>query len=76
MAFENRILRRIFGLERIENGEWKSIQNVELPSLYRSLNKVRVVKFRRIRGAGHLVRNVNMVRHKTFRKETFRKSEA
>ena len=47
--FENMILRRIFGLERDENGECRRLHNEELHSLYRSPNIVRVVKSRRLR---------------------------
>ena len=43
-VFENRILRRIFGPKRDENGEWRRLHNEELNSLYRSLNIVRVIK--------------------------------
>ena len=55
-VFENRTLRRIFGLERDENGEWKKLHNEELHSLYRSPNIVRVNKSRRLRWAGQIVR--------------------
>ena len=51
-----RILRRIFGPKRDENGEWRRLQNEELHSLYRSPNIVRVIKFRRLRCAGHVAR--------------------
>jgi hypothetical protein len=37
-AFENRILRRIFGPKRDENGEWRRLNNDELHSLYPSPN--------------------------------------
>ena len=33
-VFENRILRRIFGPKRDENGEWRRHHNEELHSLY------------------------------------------
>ena len=33
---ENRILRRIFGSKRDENGDWRRLHNEELHSLYRS----------------------------------------
>ena len=52
-VFENRILRRIFGPKRDENGEWRRLDNEELHSLYGSSNIVRVIKFRRLRWAGH-----------------------
>ena len=46
-VFENRILRRIFGLNMDEKGEWRRLHNEELHSLYRSPNIVRVIKSRR-----------------------------
>ena len=55
-VFENRILRRIFGSNRDENGEWRRLHNEELYSLYRSPNVVRVIKSRRLRWAGHIAR--------------------
>ena len=45
-VFENRILRRMFGPKRGENGEWRRLHNEELHSLYRSPNIVRVIKGR------------------------------
>ena len=54
--FENRILRRIFGPKRDENGEWTRLHNEKLHSLYRSPIIVRVIKSRRLRWAGHVAR--------------------
>ena len=55
--FENRILRRMFGPKRDENGEWRRLHNEELHSLYLSPNIVRVIRSRRLRwAAGHVAR--------------------
>ena len=56
-VFGNRILRRIFGPKRDENGEWKRFHNEELHSLYCPPNIViRVIKSRRLIWAGHVAR--------------------
>ena len=53
--FENRVLRRIFGLKRDEvTMEWTKVQNEELNDLYAPPNIVRVIKLRRLRWAGHV----------------------
>jgi len=55
--FENTVLRRIFGPRRDEvTGEWRSLHNEELNDLYSSPNIVLVIKSRRMRWAGHVVR--------------------
>jgi hypothetical protein len=43
-VFENRMLRRIFGPKREEDGSWRKLNNDELHSLYSSRNIVRVIK--------------------------------
>jgi hypothetical protein len=55
-VFENRVLRRIFGPEREEDGSWRKLHNDELHSPYSSPNIVRVIKSRRTRWAGHVAR--------------------
>jgi len=56
-AFENRVLRRIFGPKRDKvTGEWRKLHNEELNDLYCSPNIVRVNKARRIRWVGHVAR--------------------
>jgi len=55
-VFEN-MLRRIFGPRRDEvMGEWRRLHNEELSDLYSSPNIVWVIKWRRIRWAGHVAR--------------------
>ena len=55
-VFENRVLR-IFGPKRNEvTVEWGKLHNEELNDLYSSPNIARVVKLRRMRWAGHVVR--------------------
>jgi hypothetical protein len=54
-VFENRVLRRIFGLKRDEvTGEWRKLHNEELNDLYCSPNIDRVTKLRRMKWAGHV----------------------
>jgi hypothetical protein len=53
-VFENRVLRRIFGPKREEDGSWRKLHNDELHGLYSSPNIVRVIKARRLRWAGHV----------------------
>jgi hypothetical protein len=53
-VFENRVLRRIFGPKREEDGSWRKLHNDELHSLYSSPNIVRVIKSRRMMWAGHV----------------------
>jgi hypothetical protein len=55
-VFENRVLRRIFGPKREEDGSWRKLHNDELHSLYSSPNIVRVIKSRRMKWAGHVAR--------------------
>jgi hypothetical protein len=55
-VFENRLLRKIFGPKREEDGSWRKLHNDELHSLYSSLNIVMVIKSRRLRWAGHVAR--------------------
>jgi len=56
-VFENKVLRRIFGPRRDEvTGDWSRLHNEELNDLYSSPNIVRVIKWRRMRWAGHVTR--------------------
>jgi hypothetical protein len=50
MVFENRVLRRIFGLRRDEViGEWRRLHNKELYALYSSPSISQVNKSRKLR---------------------------
>jgi hypothetical protein len=55
-VFENRVLKRIFGPKREEDGSWRKLHSDEIHSLYSSPNIVRVIKSRKMRWAGHVVR--------------------
>jgi hypothetical protein len=53
-VFENRVLRRIFGPKREEDGSWRKLHNDGLHILCSSHNIVRVIKLKRMRWAGHV----------------------
>jgi hypothetical protein len=55
-VFENRVVGKIFGPKREEDGSWRKLHNDELHSLYSSPNIVRVIKSRRMRWDGHVAR--------------------
>jgi hypothetical protein len=56
-AFENKVLRRIFGPKRDGvTGGWRKLHNEELHDLYSSLSIIRIIKSRRISWAGHVAR--------------------
>ena len=56
-VFENMVLRRICGPRRDEvTGKWRRLHNEELNDLYSSPNIVRVIKWRRMKWAGHVAR--------------------
>jgi hypothetical protein len=53
-VFESRVLRKIYGTKREEDGSWRTLHNDELHSLYSSPNIVKVIKSRRMRWARHV----------------------
>jgi hypothetical protein len=54
-VFENRVLRRIFGLKRDEVTEgWRKLHNKEFHDLYCSLIVIRIMKSMRMRRVGHV----------------------
>jgi hypothetical protein len=55
-VFENRVLRKIFGPKREEDGSWRKLHNDEFHKLYSSPNIFRMIKSRRMRWAGHEAR--------------------
>jgi hypothetical protein len=56
-VFENRVLRRIFGLTRDEVSEdWRKLHNEKLPNLYFSPSIIRMIKSRRMNWADHVAR--------------------
>jgi hypothetical protein len=56
-VFENRVLRKIFGLKRDEvTGECRKLHNEKLSDLYSLPSIIRIIKSRRMRWAGHVAR--------------------
>jgi hypothetical protein len=56
-VFEKRVLRRIFGPKRdVVTGGWRKLHNEELHNLYSSPSIIRIIKWRRMRWAGHVAR--------------------
>jgi hypothetical protein len=56
-VFENRVLRRIFEPKRDGvAGGWRKLHKEELHNLYSSPNIIRIIKSRRMRWVGHVVR--------------------
>ncbi|KAJ4448615.1 hypothetical protein ANN_00005 [Periplaneta americana] len=56
-VFENKVLRKIFGVKRDEvTGEWRKLHNAELHALYSSPDIIRNIKSRRLRWAEHIAR--------------------
>jgi hypothetical protein len=60
-VFENRVLRRIFGPKRDKlTGGWRKLHNEELHNLYYSPSIIRMIKSKRIKCVGHVVRTGRM----------------
>jgi hypothetical protein len=56
-VFENRVVKTILGPKRDEViGDWRKLYNEELHNLYCSPSIIRIIKSRRVRGAGHIAR--------------------
>jgi hypothetical protein len=54
-VYENRVLRRIFGIFEMRGG-WRKLHNEELRGLYSSPSIIRMIKARRMRWVGHVAR--------------------
>jgi hypothetical protein len=56
-VFQNRVLRRILGSQKYKIiGSWIKLHNAELHNLYPSENIIRMMKSRKMRGAGPVAR--------------------
>jgi len=55
-VYENRVLRRIFGPKREEDGLRRKLHNNEIYGVYSSPNIVRAIKSKQMRCAGHVAR--------------------
>jgi hypothetical protein len=50
-------MRRVFGPKTDEvTGEWRKVHNEELHDLYSSPSIIRIIKYKRMRWAGHVAR--------------------
>ena len=75
-VFESRVLRRILGAKRAEvTGERRKLHGEELNDLYCSLNIVRVIKWRRMRWAGHVAYVGGEMWHTEFWWENLREKD-
>jgi hypothetical protein len=76
-VFENRVLRRVFGLKRDEvTGEWRKLHNEEFCDLCSSPSIIRIIKSTRMRWAGHVARMGRRGTRKVIGgKETTRKTK-
>ena len=64
-VFGSMVFRRKFGPKRDGvTGEWRKLHNEELNDLYSSLINIRVMKFRRMKWAGHVARMGESIGHK------------
>jgi hypothetical protein len=77
-VFENRVLRRRFGLARDEvTGKRRRLHNEELYDLYSSPDIIRVIKSGRTRWVGHVASwHMQCLGGKTRAKETTWKTQA
>jgi hypothetical protein len=56
-VFANRVLRRIFRPKRDGvTGGWRKLHNEEFHNLYHPPSIIRIIKWRRLRWAGHVAR--------------------
>jgi hypothetical protein len=56
-VFENRVLRRIFGLKKDGvMGGWRKLHNNELHDLYSLPSIIRIINLRRMKWTGHVAR--------------------
>jgi hypothetical protein len=56
-VFDNKVLRRIFGLKRDEvTGGWRKLHNEELRVFYSSPGIIKIIESRRMRWTGHVAR--------------------
>jgi hypothetical protein len=61
------VLRRLFGPQRDDvTGEWRRLHNKEVYALFSSPDIIRIIKSRRLRGAGHVARRGTVEMHTGF----------
>jgi hypothetical protein len=55
MTWERKILRKMYG-PTMDNGQWRIKTNLELITKYKSQHIVTVIKIRRLKWLGHIIR--------------------
>jgi hypothetical protein len=67
-VFQNRVLRRIFGLKRGEIiGDWRKLHDEELHKMYSSPNTIRIIKSRRMRQTWYVAHMRNKRKETTWK---------
>jgi hypothetical protein len=75
-VFENRVLRKIFGLKRDEViGGWRKLHIEELHNLYSSPSIIRIIKSRRMIWSGHVARMGRTEMHIGFWLESWKERD-
>lgn len=54
--FERKIIRRIYGLKKVAEGEYRRLMNFEIKNMLKGEDIVNIIKVQRLRWYGHIRR--------------------